>query len=282
MCTFKSIDDAVRATCEMHQTLEYGDADSSLPSLSQQQDLSMTQVNPVGGGAVDYKELVAQKQDIGSNIKVRIGMHYGPAILEGGDVYGDAVNVAARMTAQAKAAQTLTTQATRAGMDRLLRISTRFVDRAHIKGKKEEINIFEILWEGDELTSAITVSPLLSSTAPPKEELEGPDIKLVLIYHQEKIQVDRTRKSVVLGRSNRCDITVHEKLASRQHVQIELRRDKVFIKDHSTNGTYVHIQDDNESFIKREEMPLIGNGKISLGPAFKENPKEIIIFNIKS
>ena len=39
----------------------------------------------------------------GSPVSIRIGMHFGPAILEGGDVFGDAVNVAARMAAQAKA-----------------------------------------------------------------------------------------------------------------------------------------------------------------------------------
>lgn len=274
MCTFASIDDAARAASDMHQTLEYGSADASMS------DLSMTQVNTIVPDVVDYKQLLDEKLDDGSTIKIRVGMHYGPAIMDGGDVYGDAVNIAARMTAQAKAGQTLTTQATRAGLDRLLRISTRFIDRAHVKGKKEEINIFEILWEGDELTSAITVSPLMSTTAPPKDESTGPENKLFLSYHGKKITMDKKHKTVILGRSNRCDITVNEKLASRQHVQIELRRDKFFIKDHSTNGTYVHIQNDAESFLKLEEMPLMGNGKISLGRAFKENPKEIIMFNL--
>ena len=275
MCTFASIDDAARAASEMHQTLEYGSSDVSLS------DFNMTQVNTVIPDVVDYKQLLEEKIEDTNTIKIRVGMHYGPAIMDGGDVYGDAVNVAARMTAQAKAAQTLTTQATRAGMDRLLRISTRFIDRAHIKGKQEEINIFEILWEGDELTSAITVSPLLTTTAPPKQEIIGPEVKLFLNYHGQKIVMDKDNKSILMGRSNRCDITVNEKLASRQHVQIELRRDKFFIKDQSTNGTYVHIQNSTESFLKREEMPLSGNGKISLGRAFKENPKEVITFNLK-
>lgn len=282
MCTFKSIDDAVRASCEMHQTLEYGESSQSagMNSNTLIADLSQTEANPAPPD-INYTELMHQKQDPVNNIKIRVGMHYGPAILESGDVYGDAVNVAARMTAQAKASQTLTTQATRAGMDRLLRISTRFVDRAHIKGKKDEINIFEVLWEGDELTSAITVSPSLSTTAPPVDKSKEPDIKLFLNYQGKKIVLDKQQSSIILGRSNRCDITVNEKLASRQHVLIELRRDKFFIKDQSTNGTYVHVQDKNESFLKREEMQLIGNGKLSLGRAFKENPKEIITFNLK-
>ncbi len=271
MCTFKTIDDAARAASEMHQTLEYGHA-----------DLSLTKAHQTLSEEVDYKQLMNEKLDDVGSIKVRIGMHYGPAIMDGGDVYGDAVNIAARMTAQAKASQTLTTQATRAGLDRILRISTRFIDRAPIKGKKEEINIFEILWEGDELTSAITVSPLLSTTVPPTVKSRGQEAELTLTYHDKQLLLNKQRSSVVLGRSNRCDITVNEKLASRQHVQIELRRDKFIITDQSTNGTYVHIQDSNESFLKREETPLLGSGKISLGRAFKDNPKEIIRFSFKN
>ena len=44
----------------------------------------------------------------GENVEltIKVGLHFGPAILmEDGDVFGDAVNVAARMAGIAKGAQ---------------------------------------------------------------------------------------------------------------------------------------------------------------------------------
>ena len=43
--------------------------------------------------------------------------------------------------------------------------------------------------------------------------------------------------------------TINEKLASRQHVRIELRRDKFFIVDQSTNGTHVLVDGSEEEFL---------------------------------
>ena len=82
-----------------------------------------------------------------------------------------------------------------------------------------------------------------------------------------------------MGRSNTCDLPINEKLASRQHVRIELRREKFFIIDQSTNGTHVLIENAEEEFLRREEMPLQGAGKISLGKSFSEGPSEVVQFS---
>ncbi|MHC8441410.1 MAG: FHA domain-containing protein, partial [Candidatus Eutrophobiaceae bacterium] len=71
---------------------------------------------------------------------------------------------------------------------------------------------------------------------------------------------------------------VAEKMASRQHMRIELRRDKFFIMDQSTNGTYVQMDASGESFLRREEVQIISNGRVSLGRAFAQNPTEAVVF----
>ena len=213
----------------------------------------------------------AESNTDGSPVSVRIGMHFGPAILTGGDVFGDAVNIAARMAAQAKAKQIITTQNTLDKLPPAMRASTRFVDHAPIKGKKEEIDIFEIIWQEEDVTRMATGMVINKPT---------PEAKLTLTYNGQTIELSKLRPGLVMGRSQNCDLTINEKLASRQHVRIELRRDKFFIVDQSTNGTHVISGDNPEEFLRREEIPLTGSGRISLGKGFSEDPDEVVEFKL--
>ena len=102
MCTFPSAENACNAACEMHELVE--------DDITEQ-----TAAGPV-------------------SLAIRIGIHHGPAILEGGDVFGDAVNVAARMASMSKAGQIITTQMTIDELSPVLKASSRFIDRAPVKG----------------------------------------------------------------------------------------------------------------------------------------------------
>ncbi len=104
---------------------------------------------------------------------------------------------------------------------------------------------------------------------------------MLLEYRDKQMTINLDRTGVVMGRSQTCDLPIHEKLASRQHVRIELRRNKFFIIDQSTNGTHVKLDNAEESFLRREEMPLTSNGAISLGKSFSEGPTEVVKFTIR-
>ena len=239
MCTFPTAEDAGTAAWEMQETFEEE----------------------------------AEANTDGSPVSIRIGMHFGPAILEGGDVFGDAVNIAARMAAQAKGKQIITTQDTLDKLPPAMRASSRFVDHAPIKGKKEEIDIFEVIWQEEDVTRMATGMVVGKPT---------PEATLRLTYNDETVELSKKRPVVVMGRSQNCDLTINEKLASRQHVRIELRRDKFFIVDQSTNGTHVLVDNTPEEFLRREEIPLNGSGRISLGRGFSEDPDEVVIFTLIS
>ena len=233
MCTFNSAEQAGNAACDMHEAIE---ADNETHQRS-------------------------------PRVSIRIGFHYGSTLLEDGDVYGDAVNVAARMAAQAMARQIMTTRATADQMTPALLESTRFVDYAPVKGKGD-VEIVELLWQEEDITRMTTKvqSGNMGDEMP----------TLMLRYHDEEVVLDRDRRSVVLGRSPVCDIRVNENLASRQHVRLELRRDKYFIIDQSTNGSYVRDVDGSRYFLRREEMPLSNDAELSLGRSFDEDPQEVV------
>ena len=222
MCTFPEPDDSANAATEMQETLE---------------------------DANDMREE-------GPEIKVRIGMHFGPALLEGGDVFGDAVNVAARMAAQAKGGQIITTKTTIDLLDPVTQASSRFVDHAPIKGKKDVIEIYEIIWQESDVTTM--------ATDVGKSQEQQDEVSLEVSYNKTSVVVNQDKSGLMMGRSKACDLPINEQLASRQHVKIELRRDKFFVIDQSTNGTHIKIDGGDESFLRREEMPINANGKISL------------------
>lgn len=241
MCTFPSANESANAATEMQETLE------------------------------DANEM----RDVNApEIKIRVGMHFGPALLEGGDVFGDAVNVAARMAAQAKGGQIITTKSTVDLLEPIVRASTRFVDRAPIKGKKEDIEIFEIIWQEEDVTRMATGM----MQDPPK----APQVSLEVTYGGKTITLDQNKSALVMGRSQACDLPINEKLASRQHVRIELRRTKFFIIDQSTNGTHVKLDQIDDAFLRREEMHITTNGALSLGKSFAEGPTEVVSFILKS
>jgi hypothetical protein len=74
-------------------------------------------------------------------LDIRIGLHYGPALVELGDVFGDAVNVAARIVALTKARQILTTRQTVEMLSPVLRAGTRHTDRAPVIGRGQQNDI---------------------------------------------------------------------------------------------------------------------------------------------
>ncbi len=208
------------------------------------------------------------------DLAVRTGMHFGPAILEEGDVFGDAVNVAARMVELAKPGQILTTGATVHSLLPERRATLRFVDRTQVKGKKDSLDIFEVVWHEEEATGM--GRDLRHAILSPRT----PSIALLLRYNGEEVVLDERRAFATLGRSKLCDITVDDRLTSRQHVAIEYRRGKFFITDQSTNGTYLSLQSGECSFLRREEIQLPDRGQISLGRNFDDKRIKPVDFEL--
>ena len=149
---------------------------------------------------------------------------------------------------------------------RPLRSNTRHLDRIAVKGKSELIDIFEVNWQTEE--GSRTATNLI------KGDLNF--LSLTLIYHDQKIRLDMSSGTFILGRGKKVDMVVDDKMASREHAVIECRRDKFVLTDQSTNGTYV-LTADGTTYLHREETTLSGEGKISFGREMAE-AEEIVSF----
>lgn len=209
----------------------------------------------------------------GAKMAIRVGFHFGPAIEDNNDVFGDTVNVASRMAGLAKAGQIITTEATVLLMPALLRQSTRDIDALTVKGKESDIRVHEVLWqENTELTMKS------ASIAPP-----APRASRVVLRHGANVMLlGAERTAVSLGRDVNCDIVIKDTNASRNHGKIERRRDKFVLVDISTNGTYVSFHGEPEFALRHEETILRGRGRIVFGHAWKSDADDMVEFSVES
>ena len=189
-------------------------------------------------------------------LAIRVGFHYGPAIEDKGDFFGDAVNTAARMAGLAKGGQVITSGPTVDALSPLLRASTRDLDAMPVKGKQDEIRIFEVIWQDSDDLTALAARDLPSGTHAPV---------MTLTYGERILTLGSAQQSASLGRDAANDLAINDKMASRVHCKIECRRGKFFLIDQSTNGTYVTFEGDTEIMLKREQLLLRGRGVICLG-----------------
>jgi class 3 adenylate cyclase len=192
-------------------------------------------------------------------VSIRIGCHYGPVVQEQNDIFGAAVHTANRMTSQAKARQIVISGFTVEQMSPDLRRQTRQIDVATVRGKLDEVALYELVWQPDEATSML---PTIEWENKAKKAS-----KLLLNFRDKTIEVSDRRKSVNIGRADDNDLVIKGNLISRIHAKIEMRRGKFVLVDQSTNGTFLQDLQGHETFVRRDMTELDREGTIGLGRA---------------
>src|SRR5436309_9678127 len=98
-------------------------------------------------GASEMHAAVATLPPVnGTKLGVRIGFHSGPVIQRDNDVFGDTVNLAARLVDQAQKGQIVTSRETAQQLSPALRATSRRLYSITIKGKADRGELCEIEW----------------------------------------------------------------------------------------------------------------------------------------
>ena len=239
MCTFPDAPSACRAACAMQQAVESGRPPEDGPMF------------------------------------IRIGFHYGEVIPEGRDVHGDAVNVAARITEVSRARQIITTPEAMEALPQDVRTRARQIRSVNIKGKQEQLDLYQIEWQDDDGDATRIIAPSFAGRQPGAGQLQ-------LNHEGMSYTVDEQQRTAMLGRGDGCSIRVRDDFSSRQHARVEFRSGRFIIADQSINGTYVRYADGEVVHIVREETVLRATGEISLGRPFAEAAVRIIRFSISA
>ena len=209
-----------------------------------------------GRAAIDIQLGIAQMAPVEKvKLGVRIGMNWGAVVERDGDVFGDTVNLAARLTEMASRGQIITSLETVEQLEPIQKMDCRSLYAIPVKGKEQEVSICEVLWTDTEDATQLVAQRATTDLGR----------QLRMVYHGRTMVVDDEHRAVTLGRDAAADLVVLDRMASRTHCEIERRGSKFVITDRSANGTYVTIDGDSELVLRREEAILRHHGVIALG-----------------
>jgi len=228
ICTFDSTDNAIYAAKSMQQTI-CGIPDATHPPLN-----------------------------------IHIGIHHGSVVIDKGDIFGDAVNITARVVDYANPRQIVATRAVVENLPENSDHNKKYLSKITGKNISGKIELFEIIFENIEMTMVVDSRKLSEALCS----------KLCLMKSEQEIIVDGLKPVLSVGREDFNDIVIQYSWISRTHAYIENRDGIFMIKDKSTNGTFIYPRDSEPIFINKGEHPLVGKGIIIFGremEAEKEN-----------
>jgi len=222
--------------------------------------------------AIEMQTLVSNEvQADMQSMRLHIGLHAGPVLVEDGDVFGDTVNAAAFLTNVAMADQILLSDVTEKDLLPYLKPLVRPLFRAALKGSSGESSIFQVVWSNDnmDLTDVnIRATRVLPADAG----------SLIVVLDDTRARVDRWHPLLTIGRDADSNIPVTDQFASRRHCSIRLVRSSFYLVDHSVNGTYVTFASGDEVHLLRGEIVLEGSGEIRLGRSRIDSVDSTVLF----
>lgn len=200
-----------------------------------------------------------------------MAVHKGYVVVGPDDVFGQAVVTAARMVAHARNGQTLISATALDRLSAVYRAASRACERLVLKGLDDPVDIHELVWDQQ---AATLMSPDIASRSAPDTQ------QMTLEHGPMRLILDHDKHTITVGRSSSADLTVEEELASRHHAIFEFRQSHFYLRDQSTNGTFLHIGR-QQRFLRRDEIPITGSGQVRLGRPFDgSNPGTEIRFEV--
>lgn len=238
VATFPSADDAFHAACEMRWRV------SSLPPV------------------------------LGSQLLVRVGVHFGPVTVTGSHISGEGADLAASLVAVAGEGQLLVSGKTAEELSSNLQAVLVPVKSA----ESNSLGLSVYLAQFDASTLAeLTKRPV--PVTPKATKPSKPPKRLKLTYAGREFWLEDKSESIRLGRDPANDIVIADRRASRLHATIHRRGEFFVLHDVSTNGTYVALNG-AEQLVKQNELVLSNRGSIIFARGGGD-PSEAIQFEIK-
>jgi adenylate cyclase len=244
-------------------------------------------VFPDGQGAVDAvveMQRVHQKRiatwPAGLRMRLQIGMACGEVVVVDGDCYGDAVNVASRLSDLSGAEQIWATDTT---IDQISDpsggVRFRSLGPINIRGKAETRVVYRVEWQEEVHSELLTAPADLSMLGTRPVGAQAGRIDLSWLDQQKSFSSNEL--PIHLGRTSEAEFMVNDQRVSRLHAGIEWRNNAFILTDLSSFGTWVRFAgSQTELALRRSDCVLHGSGDIALGAPFDDFTVPTVSFTL--
>lgn len=211
---------------------------------------------------------------------IRIGVATGEVEIVDGDCYGDAVNVASRLTDLCGSHEIWVNSSELDYSERSDGVKFRLLGPITVRGRTEPCTVYQVEWHEDEPTDILTMlaepDPLQQSRW---EDVLGGEVTLSW-FDQEK-SFKSFELPIRIGRIRDSDFVVNDPRVSRTHARIEWRHGRIMLLDVSSYGSWVRfVGGGTDLQLRREECVLHGRGEIALGASFSDISVPRVSFSV--
>ncbi|MBL0919293.1 MAG: FHA domain-containing protein [Hydrogenophaga sp.] len=209
---------------------------------------------------------------------MQIGLARGPVVWVDGDCFGDAVNLASRLSDLAGPEQIFASDTVVQALEPRSGVRSRSLGAMRIKGKVDPCEVFRVEWQLDMQSEFLTMPADLHAITP-KEDSDFAGIELAWLDASRTFTSDSL--PVRIGRVPEAGFVVTDPRVSRMHVQIDLRSGNYVLEDVSSYGTWVRFAgSDAVVALRRQEVMLTSDGEIALGAPFSDFSAPTVSFKL--
>ena len=230
---------------------------------------------------------------------LKVGLATGPVVEVAGDAFGDAVNLASRLSDMAgehgiwasesvisnvnpnsatRARGTFEGQST-ASLDS---VRYRSLGVVPVRGLAQPHSVFQIEWSEDVTTDLMTVQGVLQTDGPRRSGDGYPRSEIALAWLGHTAVFALGAGPITIGRVPDCDFVVGDQRVSRVHARIEQVAGSIVLVDMSSFGTWVRFAENpaTDIALRRKECVLYETGEISLGAGFDDFSAPVAAFRV--
>ncbi|MEO5660059.1 MAG: adenylate/guanylate cyclase domain-containing protein [Polaromonas sp.] len=209
-------------------------------------------------------------------MRLQVGMARGDIVEQDGDCYGDAVNVASRLSDLSGPEQILASDEVMQQLPADFVVRARCMGAIALKGRTESCVVHRVEWQTD-VSSEVFTMPARLLPATFAQTAHAAAIELSWLDVSRKFIA--AELPVFLGRDIAAQFVVSDPRVSRKHTRIEWREGLFYLTDISSYGTWVRFANSTAIVaLRRQECVLLLDGEIALGASFDNFSVPIVTF----
>lgn len=220
------------------------------------------------------------QQPLAEHLPIRVGVATGEVEIVNGDCYGNAVNIASRLSDLAGAHEIWAESPDLDYSSRANGIRYRPLGPISVRGRVEPCHVYKVEWHEDQSTDFITMQGDLDPMSKAaKGDALGQEVHLT--WGDQNRVFRAFELPVHIGRIRHCEFVVADPRVSRTHARLEWRHGRIVLIDMSSYGTWIRfVGARSELLLRREECVLHGKGLVALGAAFTDASAPTVSFEI--